>query len=107
MADVLDQTALELVHFTVDPEDESDMLAARPAAVQAIRSACPGLIDARLFRGDEPGAWIDVWFWETLDHAKSAAQTAMTLPEAGAFFAFISAPPTMVHGTLVAADVDE
>lgn len=105
MTQTLGRTALELVQFTVDPDNEAAMLAAHPRAVDAIRSECPGLIDARLFRGEEPGTWIDVWFWETLEQAKAAAQIAMGLPEPAAFSAFISALPTMIHGTLVAADV--
>lgn len=47
--------AVEVVEFTSDPSTEAAMLTARPAAISAIRSACPGLIDARLFRGEEPG----------------------------------------------------
>jgi hypothetical protein len=92
--------ALELVHFTTDPTDEAPMLASRPAAVAAIRAACPGLIDARLFRGEQEGKWIDVWFWENLEHAKSAAEHAGNLPAAQTFFAFITEPPVMLHGTL-------
>lgn len=105
MADIVNQTALELVQFVVDPDAEAAMLAARPAAVAAIRRECPGLVDARLFRGEGVGTWIDVWFWERLEQAASAAQVAVELPEAAAFFAFISEPPAMIHGTLVSADV--
>jgi hypothetical protein len=92
--------ALELVHFKTDPATEAAMLASRPAAVSAIRSSCPGLLDARLFRGEQHGEWIDVWFWESLARAKSAAETAGNLPEAQAFFAFITEPPVMMHATL-------
>lgn len=105
MNDIPNQTVLELVQFTADPGNEAAMLAARPAAVAAVRRACPGLVDARLFRGEEAGTWIDVWFWETMEQATAAAQVAMELPEPSAFFAFISAPPAMIHGTLVDADV--
>ena len=99
------EMAVELVSFGIDPATEADMLAARPAAVGAIRRECPGLIDARLFRGEATGAWIDVWFWESLDAAKGAADTAMTLPEATQFFSFITTPPMVSHGTLVAEDL--
>ncbi len=92
--------ALELVHFKTGPAAESAMLASRPAAVAAIRASCPGLLDARMFRGENDGEWIDVWFWESLTHAKSAAETAGTLPDAQTFFAFIVEPPVMMHGTL-------
>lgn len=99
------EMAVELVSFETDPATEADMLAARPAAVGAIRRECQGLIDARLFRGEQSGEWIDVWFWESLEAAKSAAETAVTLPEASKFFSFITTPPTMSHGTLVAEDL--
>jgi hypothetical protein len=92
--------ALELVHFKTDPADEAAMLASRPAAVAAIRASCPGLLDARMFRGENDGEWIDVWFWESLAAAKSAAESAGNLPDAQTFFAFITEPPLMMHGTL-------
>lgn len=100
-----DTMALEMVQFKVSVADEEAMLAARPGAVEAIRESCPGVIDARLFRGEAAGEWIDVWFWASLQEAVSAAEVAMSLPEAGAFFAFIAEPPVMVHGTLVAEDL--
>lgn len=92
--------ALELVQFTTDPATEAAMLASRAAAVAAIRNACPGLIEARLFRGEQDGEWIDVLFWKSLVDAKSAADQAGNLPAAQAFFSFITTPPVMIHGTL-------
>lgn len=99
------QMAVELVSFEIEPGFEEEMLTAHVGAVASIRAECPGLIEARLFRGEEAGAWIDVWFWESLDEALAAAEKAPTLPEANRFFSFISAPPTMMHGTLVAQDL--
>ena len=99
------EMAVEIVRFEVDPDNEADMLAARPDAVRSIREHCPGLIDARLFRGETAGSWIDVWFWASLADAKTAAEAAMSVPAAGRFFSFISAPPVMEHGTLVAEDL--
>lgn len=101
------EMAVEIVRFETDPNSEEAMLAARPPAVDAIRSSCPGLIDARLFRGEQPGAWIDVWFWDNLDDARHAAQVAASLPAAGHFFSFITSPPAMDHGTLAAADLHD
>lgn len=99
------QMAVELVSFGIELESEGEMLAAHAGAVASIRAECPGLIDARLFRGEDAGAWIDVWFWDSPDDAQAAADKAPTLPEANRFIAFISAPPTMMHGTLVAEDL--
>jgi hypothetical protein len=92
--------ALELVTFTTDPAREEEMLASRPAAVAAIRASCHGLLDARIFRTEVPGQWVDVWFWKDLASAKAAAETAGSLPDAQTFFAFITEPPVMLHGTL-------
>jgi quinol monooxygenase YgiN len=100
------EMAVELVSFEIEPESEDEMLTAHAGAVASIRAECPGLIEARLFRSEQAGAWIDVWFWESLADARAAADKAPTLPEADRFFSFISAPPTMVHGTLVAEDLD-
>lgn len=99
------EMALEIVRFEIDPQNEADMLSARPDAVASIREHCPGLMDARLFRGESAGSWIDVWFWASLGQAKAAAETAMSLPAAGRFFSFITAPPVMEHGTLAAEDL--
>lgn len=92
--------ALELVTFKTDPDRDADMLACRADFVSALRQACPGLIDVRMFRGEQAGDWIDVVFWESLEQATAAAETAGDLAEAQAFFSFITEPPVMVHGTL-------
>jgi hypothetical protein len=97
--------AVEVTQFEIDPSTETEMIKARPALVAAIRESCLGLVDARLFRGEGIGQWIDVWFWESLELATAAAETAMNLPAAGVFFGFIVAPPSMLHGTLVSEDL--
>lgn len=99
-------TAVEIVEFTTDPSSEEAMLAARPAAITALRDACPGLIDARLFRGEQPGTWIDVLFWRDLDAAQAAATVAPQIPEAAAFFGHLTGEPSLRHGTLVDEDLD-
>jgi hypothetical protein len=99
--------AIEVTQFEIDEEREVEMLTAHEGVVTAVRAACPGLIDARLYRGGTAGGWIDVWSWESLELAEAAAETAMALPEAAAFFSFITSPPSMVHGTLVAEDLRE
>lgn len=100
-----DRLAVEVVEFRVDPAAEAQMLKDRRTAVAAIRAACDGVIDARLFRGTEAGVWIDVVFWRSLDDAMAGAEAVAGLPEAAAFMGHIEAPPVMRHGTLVEADL--
>jgi heme-degrading monooxygenase HmoA len=59
------EMAVELVSFEIEPESEDEMLTAHAGAVASIRAECPGLIEARLFRSEQAGAWIDVWFWSS------------------------------------------
>lgn len=96
-------TALEFVKMTVAPENEAAFLRDRPAAIEALQSAFPGLREARLFRGEEPGVWYDILFWDSIEAAKAAAASAADLPAAAAWFAHIGALITMEHGTLAHA----
>ena len=50
--ETLAEMAVELVSFEIEPESEGAMLSAHAGAVASIRAAFPGLIDARLFRGE-------------------------------------------------------
>jgi len=93
-------TALEFVKMTVAPENEDAFLRDRPAAIEALRRAFPGLREAWLFRGEEPGVWYDVLFWDSIQSARTAAAGAAALPEAAAWFAHIGELITMEHGTL-------
>ncbi|MEM9447087.1 MAG: hypothetical protein AAGA75_00960 [Cyanobacteria bacterium P01_E01_bin.6] len=90
----------ELARFTVKADDVDLLLKRWPAAVEAIGSACPGLIEANLVRLDET-TWIDIWRWETHELAVSAAQEAPSIPAAAEMFSLISGPPTMEHGEVV------
>lgn len=101
----MDEMAVEVTSFEIDPATETEMLEAHGELVRTVRGTDAGLIDARLFRGQEPGSWIDVWFWASLEAATEAVESISTSPEAGKFFSFIAAPPSMIHGTLVAEDL--
>ena len=90
----------ELARFRVASQDAEKLLARWPAAVEAIRTACTGLIDAKLVRIDET-TWMDIWQWESHDLAKVAAQTAPSLPSAALMFSLITEPPTIEHGEIV------
>jgi hypothetical protein len=92
-------SAIEIVVFRSDASEDA-LVSVRRAAIAAIGAAFPGLLEAELFRGESAGEWIDVVRWNSLAEARSAAKGAESLPEAGAYFALITEPPTMIHGTL-------
>ena len=92
--------AIEIVAFQAGSDIET-LKAARARALDAVRTTCPGFIDARLYEGEGQGNWIDVVRWASLAEAKAAAEVSATLPGTQEFFSFITAPPSMMHGTLV------
>ena len=92
-------SAHELARYRVAPDDEQELLVRWPAAVAAIRSQLPGLVDARLARLED-GVWMDVWEWDSLEAAKRAAAAAPPIPEAAAMFGVISEPLAMEHGEI-------
>jgi hypothetical protein len=96
----MEVAVFELARFKVDPENASRILASRDDMVAAVRSHFPGLIEANLARLDET-TWIDVWKWQSLEHAKAAAEGAPSLPEAAAMFALITEVESMEHADIV------
>ena len=71
---------LEVVRVRIKEGRETDMLAARPAMIEAGRSRFPGLIDATLARLPD-GLWLDVVRWQSQDQAHAAAEAFPTIPE--------------------------
>lgn len=69
--------ALELVRFRVAEEDVERLLALRPAAIEAVRTACPGMIRADMFRSQEDGLWYDLVLWETVEQAVDGDRAAL------------------------------
>lgn len=93
-------SAYELARYRVDPTDREELLSRWPAAVAAIRSRFPGLLDAQLARLDER-TWVDVWRWESAESARAAAEGAPDVPEAAALFSLIAEPVSMEHAEIV------
>lgn len=91
---------LELVRFTVDAECREACLRLRPAAIEALRAAHPGLLDARLAEQDD-GTFIDVLWWRSRDDAEAAAAAFPQIPAARDWAATISEVQEMRHATLV------
>jgi hypothetical protein len=86
---------IRIDRFRADPANAGELIARRNALVDAVRQATPGLVQARLIRVDEE-AWIDMWQWDTREHAQAAVTLAQTgqIPEAGAAFALTSGATT-------------
>lgn len=101
----MEPMTLEVVHFTTDPAAEAEVLAARQAMIDAVRTAFPSLRDARLFRGDGPGEWIDVLFWDDRADAERAVAEVGAIPDVARFFGLVDAEPTMAHGALAHEDL--
>jgi hypothetical protein len=81
--------AFELAAFTVRDGAEAAMLAERPAMIEALRQAFPGLLAAWLTKRDD-GSWLDVILWRTRAEAEIAAKHVNDVPEAKAWFRHIA-----------------
>jgi hypothetical protein len=90
---------LELVRFTVDPARREEFLRLRPAAIDALRAAYPGLLEARLAEQDD-GSFIDVLWWSSREEAEAAAAAFPEIPAARDWAATISEVQEMRHATL-------
>jgi hypothetical protein len=79
---------IRLDRFQADPARADELITRRNALVDAVRTATPGLVQARLTRVDDE-TWIDMWCWDTRAHAQAAVTLARTgqIPEASAAFA--------------------
>jgi hypothetical protein len=88
--------AFELVTFTVRNGDEAAMLAERPAMIEALHQAFPGLLAAWLTKRDD-GSWLDVILWRTRAEAQTAAKHVNDVPEAKAWFRHIAESQGLQH----------
>lgn len=80
---------IRTVRYTTDPNDATEMVAARGRVVTATRESYPGLVAARLSRIDEQ-TWSDAWHWESAEQMHAAVNAAATIPGVGEAFAMIS-----------------
>lgn len=80
---------IAITRFKASPEDTEEVKIRHAALVSAVRSAAPGLEEARLGR-TEDGTWVGVWRWDNAESIRKAQELAQTLPEAKAAFALAS-----------------
>ncbi|MET0822404.1 MAG: hypothetical protein ABWY58_15685 [Aeromicrobium sp.] len=72
---------VEFVRVRVHDGQEAEFLAARPAAVEAVRRRIAGFVDAPLIVKVAENEWIDVWIYETEEEAAKANESAADIPE--------------------------
>jgi hypothetical protein len=77
---------VEIARFRVPEDAEQEMLAERPAMVEAMRRRYPSYRDAYLTRLDD-GVWVDVVLWGDRAEAEGAAEGAYAFPEIATWLA--------------------
>ena len=87
----------EVVRSRVRAGAEPEMLAARPGMIDAVRSRCPGMLDAQLVHLDD-GTWMDIVTWESREAAERAAAQFPAIPEATAMSALLDEVIFFGHG---------
>ncbi|WP_433280397.1 antibiotic biosynthesis monooxygenase [Micromonospora sp. CA-244673] len=78
-------SVVTLTRFRIDPADAAELRLRHAALVSAIRSAAPGLAEARLGKLDDE-TWIGIWRWESAEGLRAAREIAPARPESTAAF---------------------
>jgi hypothetical protein len=76
---------VELTRFTVRPEQEEALLAARPRMLEDFRADRAGFIDAMLIRLPNH-EWLDVVCWRSAEDFAASRAKGANLPGIEAFF---------------------
>jgi hypothetical protein len=95
---------VELTRFSVKPEQEEALLAARPGMLEDFRADRAGFIDAMLVRLPD-NEWLDVVSWRSADDFAASRDKGANLPGITAFFAAIDRLVNAEEG-LLAVDED-
>lgn len=80
---------IELARFEIHEGAETQLLAERPAMIDALHQRFPGCLAAYLTREDD-GGWLDVLVWRSRAEAEEAARLINTVPACAAWFRHIS-----------------
>ena len=97
---------IELARFRVFEGAEPQLLAERPAMVDALRRRFPGCLAAYLTKEDD-GGWLDVVLWRSRAEAEEAAKAVNSVPECAAWFRHIAESDGLRHADVVAAWPDQ
>ena len=93
---------IELARFTVGDDAAAQLVAERPAMVQALRERFPGCLAAYLTREDD-GSWLDVVLWRSRAEAEDAARLISSVPACAAWFRHIAKSGGLRHVEVVNA----
>jgi hypothetical protein len=93
---------IELARFRVHEGAEPQLLAERPAMLEALRRRFPGCLAAYLTKEDD-GVWLDIVLWRSRAEAEEAAQAIESVPEAAAWFRHIAESGGLRHVEVMAA----
>lgn len=93
---------MELARFTVLDGAEGQLLAERPAMVEALHRRFPGCMAAYLTKEDD-GSWLDVLVWSSRAEAEDAAQMISSIPECAKWFRHIGESGGIRHTEIVDA----
>jgi heme-degrading monooxygenase HmoA len=90
---------VELTRFSVRPDQEEALLAARPGMLEDFRADRAGFIDAMLVRlaGNE---WLDIVSWRSPEDFAASREKGANLPGIAAFFGAISQLVSSEEGSL-------
>lgn len=93
---------IELARFTIHPGAEPQLLAERPAMLDALRRRFSGCLAAYLTKEDD-GSWLDVVLWRSGEEAQQAAEVIATIPACASWFRHIAESGGLRHVEVVAA----
>jgi hypothetical protein len=87
---------IELARFTIHEGTEEQLLAERPAMIDALRRRFPACLAAFLTKEDD-GGWLDVLLWRDRPAAEEAARLVDTVPECREWFRHIAESGGLRH----------
>jgi hypothetical protein len=92
-------TVIELVVFKLKDGTTREQFLATDDAASNWMQEQPGFVSHELSHAAETDQWIELARWETLEHAKAAAQAAMSSESCAPMFALIDMDSAlMLHG---------
>jgi heme-degrading monooxygenase HmoA len=90
---------VELTRFSVRPEQEEALLAARAGMLEDFRADRAGFIDAMLVRLPD-NEWLDIVSWRSAEDFAASRAKGANLPGIAAFFGAISRLVSSEQGSL-------
>ncbi len=100
------RSALELVVYRLRDGVSRETFLDTNEAVSAWISRQPGFVSRDLVHDGDGDRWVDVVWWETMEHAHAASELAMTSESCAPMFALIDMESAlMLHGVPAVARV--